>query len=324
MTSIMPTLQSIRTAQRRTSRLVTRSPVRESRKLGRRIDGCVRLKLETVQPTGSFKIRGAASALLAERERGTLRGVVTASTGNHGRAVAYVARQLGIDAVVCLADSVEDERVDAIAAEGAAIVRSATDQTNAIELAHSLADEHRYLFLPPFDHPDVISGQGTIGLELLQQNSRPDAVIVPTSGGGLLAGVALAIKELAPNITVIGVSAERAPAMRRALDAGRPVPVPEIDTVARSLMGDLGPDNRYTYPLVQRRADDVILLSEHDIDAAMRWALVHERLLVEGAAAVPIAYLLTEPPALHNLRTDLVITGDNITASSLAAAAAAL
>jgi threonine dehydratase len=318
------TLQTIRLAASRITEVAIESPLRPSRHLSRMLNGDVRLKIETMQPTGSFKVRGAGNAMLSVAEAGLLKGVVTASTGNHGRAVAYVATSLGVEAVACLSDSVSAERAESIASEGATIVRGVPDQTEAIELARQIADERGYVFIPPFDDLDVIAGQGTIGLELREQMPELDAILVPVSGGGLAAGVGLAIKSTGPATRVIGVSSETTPAMKMSLDAGRPLFVPERPSLAESLMGDLGRDNQHSFRLTQRFLDEVVLVTEEQIDAAIRWALSTEHLVIEGAAAAVIAYLLTKPQGLREMSTAAVVTGDNVRHESLIAASSAL
>ena len=315
-----PTLDSVRAAARRISHVTNRTPARVSNQLSKIHGVPVMLKLETTQPTGSFKVRGAANAVIRQREEGSITGVVTASTGNHGRALAYIARTLGLDAIVCLSKNVPQDRIDSIRAEGARVAIVEGDQTAAIGRGRQLAEERGQLFVTPFDDPDVISGQGTISLELHEQIPDLDTVLVPVSGGGLAAGVALAIKSLAPQTRVIAVSAERTPTMARSLAAGRPVATQEIPTIAGSLMGDLGPDNRYSFRIVQQFVDDVVLIPEDEIRDAMRWTLRNERLVAEGAAAVVVAYLLGQPTKGRGQTTAAIITGDNVASGSLESA----
>jgi threonine dehydratase len=298
--------------------------VRASNQLSKIHGAPVMLKLETTQPTGSFKVRGAANAVIRQREEGTITGVVTASTGNHGRAVAYIARTLGLDAIVCLSNNVPQDRIDSIRAEGARVAIVEGDQAAAIRRGRQLAEDRGHLFVTPFDDPDVISGQGTIGLELHEQIPDLDTVLVPVSGGGLAAGVGLAIKSLTPQARVIAVSADRTPTMARSLAAGQPVATEEIVTIAGSLMGDLGPDNRYSFRIVQEFVDDVVLIQEEEIRDAMRWALRNERLVVEGAAAVVVAYILGQPAEDYGQTTAAIITGDNVASASLESAAQCL
>ena len=250
------------------------------------------LKLETLQPTGSFKVRGAANKLLSLSDSERMRGVVTVSTGNHGRAVAYVARALGVAATVCISESVPDNKVESIRALGATLVIHGVSQDEAEVRARELAADGLTL-VHPFDDPHIISGQGTIGLELLEDLPELTTVLVPLSGGGLIAGVALALKSANSKLRVVGVSMEHGPVMVESLKVGRPLELPEDDTLADSLKGGIGLANRYTFGLVQRLVDETVLVSETDIAEAMRFALHRERLLLEGAAAVGVAALLS-------------------------------
>lgn len=323
-TASWPTIRDVEDAADRIRAIAARTTIRPSRQLSDLLGASVGLKLETTQPTGAFKVRGAANAILRERELGRLAGVVTASTGNHGIAVAYVAHLLDVPAVVCLPRTVARSRVAAVEVRGATVELINGDQTAAIRGAHDVARQRGFLLVPPFDHPDVISGAGTVGLELRQQAPSTQTVIVPVSGGGLAAGVGLALKSVAPDIQVIGVGAERAPAMRRSLDTGRPVATDDHQTVASSLQGDLGPDNRYSFSLVRQYVDEVVLVPEAAIVDAMKWALVHERLVIEGAAAVGIAYLRAGRHDLGGQSTTLILTGDNVDSNVLEQMAVAL
>lgn len=265
------------------------------------------LACEYRQPTGSFKIRGATNAVIAAAERGAP-GVTTASTGNHARAVTHVARGAGLAVTAFVSAGVAGSRVRALEAAGARVDATAADQTEAITRAQHAADTDGWAFVPPFDHPDVVAGQGTLGLELAEESPDLDAVLVPVSGGGLAAGVGLALRAVRPQVRVIGVSAQRAPAMARSLAAGRPVAVDEIPTVATSLMGDLGPDNRVTFALCREVLDDLVLVGEDDLVAATD-ALHARGHPVEPAAAAGAALLRAEPGRFAGQRIALLVTG---------------
>ena len=218
-------------------------------------------------------------------------GVTAFSTGNHGRAVAYVASRLGLRAVICVSRGVPAVKLEAIRRLGAVLDVSPTQDAAEARCAR-LAAEEGLVPVHPFDDPDVIAGQGTLGLELLEDLPHLEAVIVPLSGGGLLSGVALALKARRPGVRVIGVSMERAPVMFHSLQAGHPVSLPEEPTLADSLVGGIGVDNRWTFRLVRELADDVVLVSEEAIARAMAFMLREHGLLVEGGAATAIAALL--------------------------------
>lgn len=250
---------------------------------------------ETLQPTGAFKVRGAANALSSLAPEVLARGVVAVSTGNHGRAVAYVARQLGAVATVFVSTRVPQSKLDALQAVGATLIVHGDSQDEAEDAAREHADASGALLIPPFDHPDVIAGQGTLGLEILEELPDVRTVIVPLSGGGLIAGVALAVKAVDPSIRVVGVSMEQGAVMYASLRAGTTVEMPEADTLADSLQGGLGRDNRYTLRAAQELVDDVVLVSEAAIAEAMRHAFHHHRMVLEGAGAVTLAAVMEDP-----------------------------
>ncbi|WP_028927263.1 pyridoxal-phosphate dependent enzyme [Pseudonocardia acaciae] len=255
------------------------------------------------QPTGSFKIRGATNAVLAAAHRGAT-AVTTASTGNHARAVTHVARAEGLGVTAFVSRGVAASRVRALERAGARVDRRAADQAEAIARAEAAAVERGQVFVPPFDDPEVIAGQGTLGLELGEALPDLDVVVVPVSGGGLAAGVGLALRGRYPGVRLVGVGAERAPAMARSLAAGRPVAVAEESTVATSLMGDLGADNRFSFAVCREVIDELVLVSDDDLLAATG-ALHAAGHRVEPAAAAGAALL----PRVTGRRVAVVLTG---------------
>lgn len=293
------TLADVYRARQRLAGRVAQTPLLASASLAERAGVPVYLKLETVQPTGSFKLRGATNALVQLAQEGVTR-VVTASTGNHGRAVAHAARALGIEAAVCMSALVPQNKVRAVAALGARVVIAGNSQDDAQIEAQRLVREEGYAFVPPFDDARVIAGQATIGLEILE--ALPDAatLVVPLSGGGLFSGVALAAKAIRPDIAMTGVSMARGAAMHASLAAGKPVLVDELDTLADSLGGGIGLDNRHTFAMTRELIDDVVLLDEASIARGVVHAYREERLVVEGAAAVGIAAILDGRIGLGN------------------------
>jgi threonine dehydratase len=305
-------LADIVIAQERIGGLAARTPVKRSFALGERIGVRAFLKLETLQPTGAFKVRGAANRLLALRDDERRAGVITVSTGNHGRAVAYVARELGIRCVVCLSELVPQNKVDAIVACGAQVDVGGIDQDAAFVRARARATAEGLLMVDPFDDPYVIAGQGTLGLELLNDVPDVGTVLLPLSGGGLAAGVAAACKASRPGIRIVAIASERCPAMLRSLQAGKPIDVPEHRSLADSLGGGIGLENRYTFDMVRELIDEIQVVSDAEIAAALRFAFREERLVLEGAAAVPIAALLRAERGEFPPPVVAVLTGDNI------------
>jgi threonine dehydratase len=302
--------EAFEAAQEAIRGVACRTPLVEAPSLSS-ADRRVRLKLETAQPTGAFKLRGAANALARLSPSAAARGVVCASTGNHGRALAYAAGRLGIPATVCMSALVPANKVEAIRRLGATIVISGRSQDEAQQEVSRLAAEDGLVEFPPFDHADIIAGQGTIGLEILEDAPDIDTVLVPLSGGGLIAGVAAAIKDRSPGVRVIGLSMERGAAMAASLAAGHPVDVVEEPTLADSLGGGIGLANRYTFDMVRELVDEVVLLSEAQIAAAMRVLFLSEGWVAEGAGAVGIAALTGD---LAELGRDVavVVSGRNV------------
>lgn len=284
-------LADVYRARRRLQGRVVHTPLVESASLSAIAGTRVYLKLETVQPTGSFKIRGATHALARLAERGVTR-VVTASTGNHGRAVAQAARMLGLEATVCLSSLVPQNKVQAVRALGAQVRVSGNGQDDAEREAERLAAEEGLAYVPPFDHPDVIAGQATIGLEIIESLPDVERIVVPLSGGGLFSGVAFAARQCSPEVKLTGVTMRRGAAMHESLAAGKPILVDELPTLADSLGGGIGLHNRYTFSMTQSLIDDAVLVDEAAIARAIVHAYRHERLIVEGAAAVGIAAVL--------------------------------
>ncbi|MCQ0971914.1 hydroxyectoine utilization dehydratase EutB [Paracoccus sp. TK19116] len=306
-------LEDIIAAQARIAGKVRETPVRQSASLARLAGAPVWLKCEHHQDTGAFKLRGASNAVarLDDGKAGGIKGVTTASTGNHGRALAQAARDHGMDAVICVSRLVPRNKIDAIEALGAEARVIGATQDEAFEEAHRLEAEEGFALIPPFDHPDVIAGQGTLGLEILAQIPDVGAIAVPLSGGGLLAGVAAAAKALRHDIRIIGISMENGAAMSEALKAGHPVDVTEVETLADSLGGGIGMQNRLTFPMVRDLMDDLILLSEDEIAAGIRHLSVAEGEVVEGAAAVGAGAVLAGK-LVSDRPLVLILSGGNI------------
>jgi threonine dehydratase len=272
------------------------------------------LKLETTQPVGAFKLRGAVNAVSALP--GDVSGVVCCSTGNHGRAVAYAAQARGLRAVVCMSSLVPRAKIDGIRALGAEVHIIGRSQDEALTESQRLAREKGLVEISPFDDPLVIAGQATIGLELLED--RPDlaAILVPLSGGGLAAGVALAAKAINPSITVIGITMDRGAAMRDSIAAGRPVEVEEVPSLADSLGGGIGPANRLSFPLCRDLLDACVLVTEDEIYDAMQTLYFEDRMVAEGASVVGIAAMKAGRLPRFAGPVATILTGRNVEMSA--------
>jgi threonine dehydratase len=312
------TLRDVYRARHRIAPVVRRTPLVLSPALSERVESSVTLKLENLQETGSFKLRGAANKLLSLTPEQQKRGVIAVSTGNHGRAVSYVARRLGLRAVICLSEAVPRNKIEAMQRLGAEVVIHGHSYDEAMAQAARLQAEQGLTWVDPFDDPLVIAGQGTIGLELLEDLPDIDSAIVPLSGGGLISGVALALKTADPRIRVVGVSMERAPVMFHSLRAGKPIEMEEQPTIADALAGGIYLDNRHTFRLVRRYVDETLLVSEGEIAAGMAFALEQHHLVVEGGGAVAIAALLHRRIGALGRNVALVISGGNVDSALLA------
>lgn len=309
----------IETARRRIRGIAVRTPLMASIPLSERVGVEVFLKLETTQPTGAFKLRGAASKILALSERARSRGVITASTGNHGRGVAYVARRLGIPAIVCVSDEVPPGKLQALRDLGAQVEVAGTSQTEAMRRAFAIVVEDGLTFIHPFDDPEVIAGQGTIAVEIAEDLPETSTVLVPLSGGGLLAGVAEGLRQFLPGAQAVGISMARAPVMAMSLEAGHPVDAPEEETLADSLRGGIELDNRHTFTMVRDLVDRVLLVDEEPIWEAMRFLFEQHRLVVEGAAAVGVAALLLGAVERLSGPVAVLVTGSGVEPAQVAA-----
>ena len=294
----------IRDARARLAPHVLRTPTRRSEWLSRP-GADVHLKLEVVQPTSSYKIRGAFNAALQVRRQ----RLVTASAGNHGRAMAYAARALNLPLTVFIAATAPAAKIAPIRASGAD-VRTCRDYDEAERAAKEYAAGGNGLFISPYSHPDVIAGAGTIGLELIEDVRQLDAVVVPIGGGGLISGIAIAIKAVSPGTRVIGVEVAASCPFTKSLAAGRLVTIDVQPSLADGLTGNLDPDT-ITFDIVRALVDELAVVGEADLRGALAGIAEHEHLVIEGAAAAGPAALLSgtiEPKG----NVAVVLTGANI------------
>jgi threonine dehydratase len=266
------------------------------------------LKLENMQPIGAFKLRGALNAVAGAQDAA---GVTCCSTGNHGRGVAYAARARGLRAVICMSDLVPQAKVEGIRALGAEVRIIGRSQDAAQAEVERLVAEDGLTEISPFDDPLVIAGQGTIGLEIMAARPDTQTLLVPLSGGGLAAGVALAAKTIKPSLRVIGISMDRGAAMYESIRAGHPVEVEEVPSLADSLGGGVGMQNRLSFAMCRDLLDDVILVTEEEIYHAMQVLYYEDRIVAEGACVVGLAAVLSGKLAPQG-PTATIITGRNL------------
>ena len=289
--------------------VAVRTPMEESRWLSAVAGGEVRIKAENLQRTGSFKARGAYVRLsrLSESERA--RGVVAASAGNHAQGVALAAQLVGTRATVFMPEGAPIPKERATRGYGAEVVFTGTYLEHALVAAQEFAERTGAVFIHPFDHEDVIAGQGTVGLEILEQLPEAASVIVPTGGGGLLAGVALAVKAVRPDVRVVGVQAKDAAAYPGSLDAGRPTPLEQMRTMADGIA--VGRPGDLTFAAVRDHVDDVVTVSEDGLARAVLALAERAKLVSEPAGAAAVAALL-EDPSRFPTPCVAVVSGGNI------------
>ena len=304
-------LDSIRAALNRIKPQLIPLRIASSTSLSQRCGTEILLAHEYLQITGSFKLRGALNSVLQLGESSDISGVTAVSTGNHGKALAYSARQTGIRCIICMSKLVPQNKVEAIKALGAEIRIIGQSQDEAEQEANRLVNEEGYVMIPPFEHPHVIEGQGTLGLEMLELVPDVDTVLVQLSGGGLISGIALAIKSQKPEVKIIGISMERGCAMIESQRAGKPIEVEECPTLADSLGGGIGLDNRWTFNIVRDQVDQLITLSEEEIAEGIRHAYFNEQIILEGGGAVGIASILADKVKPEG-KTIVLLSGKNI------------
>ena len=309
-------LDAIRDAHERVRPVVVRTPLHRPGELGEEIGGEVRLKLESLQRAGSFKIRGAYNFLAQTPEAARTRGVVTYSSGNHAQAVALAASLHGIRAVVVMPVTATDLKRAGAERLGAEVVLEGTTSLDRKARAEAIAEAEGLIIVPPFDDPSIIAGQGTLGIEVAEDSDAFDTVLVPVGGGGLLSGVAAALRRLRPDVEIVGVEPEGAASMRTALDRGGPRTLESCESVADGLLpvrvGDL------TYLHVRELVDEIVLVDDEAIREAAAFLFARERLVVEFSGAATVAALLRGLVSALDRRTVAVVSGGNIDPSILA------
>lgn len=306
----MITFADIEAARQRIRDQVYLSPLPYSETISAMAGNRVFFKLENLQMTGSFKERGALNRLLTLSEEEARRGVIAASAGNHGMALAFHSRRLNIAATIVMPCNAPLIKVRRVRLYGAQTVLHGEDYDAALTEARRISRKEGLTFVHAFDDPEVIAGQGTVGLELHEQNPELDAVIIPVGGGGLIAGTALALKTLDPRIRIIGAQDEAIPSMKVALEKGAPVGVPPAATIADGIA--VRKAGELSLALVQRHADEIVTVDEGEIANALLVLLEIEKTVAEGAAAVPLAALLHRKIDLQGKNVAVIVSGGNI------------
>ncbi len=297
-------------ARKRVQKWARRTPFEHSPILSGLIDGQVYLKLENQQVTGSFKIRGATNKILLLSEEEKARGVVTASSGNHAQGLGYAAKELGVRAKVVVPEMTPQVKIDAIRKYGVELIVEGEEYMVSERLARSIEAEEGMTFVSAYNDIDLIKGQGTIGLEMVEDQPDLDVVLIPVGGGGLAAGIGSVIKQ-ATGATVVGVQSETSPVMYECVKKGYIHDIPLEDTYAEGLHGGLEPGS-VSFDICREVIDEWAILTEDQILDAIKFMLHESRMLVEGAGAVGVAAIMSDPDRFKGKKVGVVISGGNL------------
>ena len=298
-------------AYRNVAPYVHRTPMLTSRSLSEECGLDVRLKAELFQRGGSYKLRGPLNKIARLTEEERARGVICSSAGNHSQGVALAARQYGVRAVVVMAENATRSKIAATEGYGARVVLHGGIWDEANEKALELVEAEGLTYIHPFDDPELIAGQGTLGLEIMDQFPETELLIVPIGGGGLISGVSMAAKSVNPSVRIIGVESSGAPGMKRSVEAGASVVLDEVDCIIDGLR--VKKVGNHTCSVVSRFVDEIVTLPDAQIFDAMLWLMTRAKVVVEGAAAAPVGALLqglVNAPA--GTRTVCVLSGGNL------------
>ncbi len=312
----MVTLPDIQAALGRIRESIYLSPCARSEHFSQLTGNSIYLKLDNLQRTGAFKERGALNKLLTLTTQERAQGVIAASAGNHAQGLAYHAGKHGIRALICMPLTTPLIKVSATKSYGADVVLYGANYDEACEEAIRLGNEQHLTFVHPFDDDAVIAGQGTLGLEILQQHPDIEVIVAPIGGGGLIGGIACAVKETNPNVKIVGVQPARLPSMKAAVAAGKPVTLAPAATIADGIAVRRAGDR--TLPLVQKYVDDIVTVDEEEIANAVLLLLEREKTLAEGAGAAALAALVNRKVQLTGKKIAVLVCGGNIDVTLLA------
>lgn len=303
-------LNSIINARNRISNIVKHTPLYYSQYFSQTFHSNIYLKLDNLQVTGSFKIRGAYNFISQISSSGQAKGVIAASSGNHGKAVAYAAREVGLSAKVVIPIDAPKIKVDGIQGQGAEVIFWGKYTKERLQKAKEIARKSDLIFIHSFDHPWIIEGQGTGGLEILDDLPEPDIVLVPIGGGGYISGISLAIKTRNPKVKIYGVEPLKSNCMWLSLKEKKITELKYIDTIADGLRSSK--PGKLTFSIVNQYVDDILLVEEKDIIIALKTLLKEEKILAEPSGVVSLAALLSNRAMIENKNVVAVITGGNI------------
>ena len=312
----MSILPDILQAEQRIRSHIRTTPLENSFPLSKRTGSRVYLKLENMQYTGSFKVRGAMNALLSLTPAERARGIVAASSGNHGIATAFGLHALKMQGIIFVPQTTSSTKVAAIQQYGVELRQWGDDAVVTEGYARAYAAEHEMVYISPYNDARVVGGQGTIGVELCRQSEQIDVVLVALGGGGMISGIAEYVKTVFPEVEIIGCSPENSPVMAKSVQAGHLLDMESLPTLSDGTAGGVEA-GALTFPLCQRLVDDYALVSEEEIRHAIRLCLETHHMLIEGAAAVPLAALLKTPERFSDKHVVVVLCGANISVDTL-------
>jgi len=304
-------LEKIKEARERIKGAINKTPCIYSLPLSRITKKEVFLKLENLQVTQAFKARGNANkiALLSEKEKN--RGVITASSGNHGQGLSLAALRAGIKAVIVLPEVAPNIKIEKIKENKAEVIIKGKTYDDACNYAHSLSKKMGYIYIQSFDDPDIITGNGSIGLEILEEVPQSQMIICPIGGGGGISGVALATKQIKSDIKIVGVEAERSPSMLESIKAGKIIELSSANTFADGIA--VRKPGKINFEIVKKYVDDIVTVSEEEMKSAIFTLAKEAKIVVEGAGASPVASLLSKKVLINNVSNIVcIITGGNI------------
>ncbi len=304
-------LEKIKKAKERINTIVAQTPFSYAPYLSEISSSEIYLKKENLQITGAFKLRGAYNKIASLSKKERKKGVVAASAGNHAQGVALSAQKFGINAVIVMPESTPLTKINGVKHYGADVILSGSNYDEAYQFANEYAQKNDLAFIHPFEDEEVIAGQGTIALEIFESCNNIDAIIVPVGGGGLISGIASAIKQIAPHVKVIGVSAKGAPALKQSFELKKPIDTTQVRTIADGIA--VRDTSKITLHYILETVDEFISVDDEEIASAMLFLLEKQKLVVEGAGAVGVAALLHgKLDHLKNKKIAIVLSGGNV------------
>lgn len=308
--------EGIKKAKKRMATLDVRTPMIKSKYLSEITSASVFLKLENFQITGSFKIRGAFNKLVELGGEKTQNGVITASAGNHGQGVAYAAKLMDVPATIVVPENTPFIKIKRITGQGAEVVEKGQTYDDAAQIAQAMSEENGLIYIPAFDDPDVIAGQGVIGIEIMETLDDIDIIICPIGGGGLISGIAIASKNLNPDVKILGIEAESAASMKISIESGKITTLEDAETIADGIA--VKTPGQLTFKVVSGLVDEILLVNDSQIANAILKLMEEDHVVVEGAGATPVAALLNDMiPGIKGKTIACIISGGNIDVTML-------